>query len=370
MKEFLSTLPRRQLLLGSVALVLAILLIARWIGDWGLVTIHAKDQPLGKVIASIARQGGVRIESSLDPTKTVTMDVVKVTAVQALETLADVTDSGWRVVYLAAPSKPAINEAVLSLNGTGKIENWSTSYYPGGGSGAEYGQVIDPRTLSITMEGTDPELGKLLDEAAQKSGVMTALPKDWTPSVKTPKPTNVRKAVTSMVGSAHGQMMEFFYLSERRRGWGGPGGPGDGDGGPEGIGVTRPGPEAQANGQMPPPVSGAPAPGNHGSQAWRARGNPDWMEQRQQARIKKLPTALQEQAKKDAEERKAFFASLQGLSPEERTAKIQDMMANSEMGQKMQDHQLLRQAQQTAEKRIARAVNYLNRKAAAVSGAK
>ena len=45
-------------------------------------------------------------------------------------------------------------------------------------------------------------------------------------------------------------------------------------------------------------------------------------------------------------------------------------MANSEMGQKMQDHQLLRQAQQTAEKRIARAVNYLNRKAAAVSGAK
>lgn len=94
------------------------------------------------------------------------------------------------------------------------------------------------------------------------------------------------------------------------------------------------------------------------------------MEQRQQARIKKLPTALQEQAKKDAEERKAFFASLQGLSPEERTAKIQDMMANSEMGQKMQDHQLLRQAQQTAEKRIARAVNYLNRKAAAVSGAK
>jgi hypothetical protein len=89
------------------------------------------------------------------------------------------------------------------------------------------------------------------------------------------------------------------------------------------------------------------------------------MEQRQLAQIKKLPSDKQAQALKDKAERKAFFDSLKGLSPADRMAKIQDMMANSELGQKIQDSQLVRQPMQTAEKRIARAVSYLNRKAAA-----
>jgi hypothetical protein len=370
MIAFLSALPRRQLYLGGIVLLLGILLMVRWIANWGLVTIHAKDQPLAKVMSSISRQGGIRIESSLDPSKLVTMDVIKVTPIEALETLAGVTDSSWRVVYLAAPTKIAINEAVISLRGTGKIENWDTSYYPGGGLEAEYGQAIDPRTLDVTMEGADSDLGKLLDEAAQKSGVMTALPKDWTPSAKLPKPTNARNAVISLVGSAHGNVAEFFYLSQRRHGWNGLGGalegPGDGDSGADGLGGSRAGnPEGPAKGPMPPSAALAGVTNPHGPDPVRSRVKPHWIEQRQNARIKKLPTAEQLEAKKDAEERKAFFDSLKGLPREERMAKIQDMMANSEMGQKLQDSQLVRQSRQSAEKRIARAVNYLNRKAAA-----
>jgi hypothetical protein len=366
MISFLSALPRRQLYLGGIVLLLGILLIVRWIANWGLVTIHAKDQPLAKVMASISRQGGVRIESSLDPSKLVTMDVIKVTPVEALETLAGVTDASWRVVYLAAPTKIAINEAVISLKGTGKIENWDTSYYPGGGWGAEYGQAIDPRSLAITMEGTDPDLRKLLDEAAQKSGVMTALPKDWSPTVMIPKPVSVRKAVSYLVSSAHGNVAELFFLSERpRRGWGG-GGLGDGDGGPDGSTIAaatqRP---SEPSLQLP---SGIPAIGEtHGATTDSPHANPAWIEQRQMAQIKKLPADKQAEARKDSEERKAFFDSLKGLPREERMAKIQDMMANSEMGQKLQDAQLVRQARQSAEKRIARAMNYLNRKAAAKS---
>ena len=369
---FLSALPRRQLYLGVVALLLAILLIMRWIANWGLVTIHAKDQPLAKVIASIARQGGVRIESSLDPTKLVTMEVVKVTPVTALESLAEASDSSWRVVYLAAPTKISLNEAIISLKGTGKIDNWVTSYYPnpGSGWGAEYGQVIDPRSLAITMEGAEPELGKLLDEAAQKSGVMTSLPKDWSPISKLPKPTSVRKAVASLVSSAHGQVAEFFYLSERRRrGWGG-GGPGEGDGGPEGPGV----PNGSSGPAVPRPsewggsqTSSTPSVvnDNHGSDETRPHVNPAWIEQRQRAQIKKLPTDKQVEAQKDRAERKAFFESLKGLPPAERMGKIQEMMANSEMGQKIQDARLLQDARQSTERRITRAMNYLNRKAAA-----
>jgi hypothetical protein len=357
----LSALSRRQLALGVVALMLFILLIGRWIADWGLVTIHAKDQPISKVISSIARQGGVRIESSLDPTKLVTMDVVKVPPVEALETLAGIAEAGWRIVYLAAPTKTAINEAVLSLNGTGKIENWVVNYYqsPGWASGIDYGQVIDPRTLSLTMEGADPDLGKLLDEAAQKSGVMTALPKDWIASAKLPKPTSVRNAISAMVGSVHGKVTEFFFLTERpRRSWGGLG---EGEGGPD-----APRPTIAAGPTGGPPSSGVLPAGD-------LRGpspNPEWIQQRQLAKIKKLPTAQQEQAKKDMEERRAFFDSLKGLSPAERAAKFQDMMANSELGQKMQDSRLIQDAKQSAARRITRAVNYINRKAAATAPAK
>jgi hypothetical protein len=361
MVAFLSALPRRQLALGVVALMLFILLVARWIGDWGLVTIHAKDEPLSKVISSIARQGGVRIESALDPTKLVTMDVVKVPPVEALETLAGIAEAGWSIVYLAAPTKNAINEAVLALNGTGKIENWVVSYYPSPASGSDNGQVIDPGTLSITLEGGDPDLGKLLDEAAQKSGVMTALPKDWIVSAKLPKPTSVRNAISSMVGSVHGKVSEFFFLTERpRRVWGG--GPGEGDGGPE---APRPSIAGVPSGGLPPPSGVSPADSLRGSIP-----NPEWIQQRQRARIKKLPKAEQEQAKKDMEERRAFFDSLKGLSPAERAAKFQDMMANSELGQKMQDSRLIQDAKQSAARRITRAVNYLNRKAAAKAPAK
>ena len=363
MISFLAVLPRRQLYLGTIALLLAVILIARWIVDWGLITIHAKGQPLAKVIASIARQGGVRIESSLDLSKRVTMDVVKVTPVEALDALAGATESGWRVVYLAAPTKAALTEAIISLSSTGKLNTWATNYYPGpgGGWGVEYGQDIDPRFLAISMEGPDTDLSKLLDEAAQKSGVMTALPKDWLPAVKLPKPASVRKAVTSLVDSAHGKVAEFFFLTElRRREWGGAG-PGEGDGGTDGLGGPgrTGGPRSPGSAAQPPPV------GDHGPDAGRPSGNPAWFEQRQLAQIKKLPSDKQAQALKDRAERKTFFDSLKGLTPEERMAKIQDMMANSEMGQKIQDARLVRQSQQTAERRIARAVNYLNRKAAA-----
>jgi len=235
------------------------------------------------------------------------------------------------------------------------------NYYPGPGwaSGSDYGQVIDPGTLSITLEGGDPDLRKLLDEAAQKSGVMTALPKDWIASAKLPKPTSVRNAISTMVGSVHGKLTEFFFLTERpRRGWGGAG---EGDGGPD-----APRPTIAGGPYGGPPSSGVlPAGDLRGSSP-----NPEWIQQRQLAKIKKLPTAQQEQAKKDMEERKAFFDSLKGLSPAERAAKFQDMMANSELGQKMQDSRLIQDAKQSAARRITRAVNYLNRKAAAMAPAK
>ena len=332
MISLLVALPRRQLYLGIIALLLAVILIARWIGNWGLVSIHAKDQPLAKVIASIARQGGVRIESSLDPSSPVTINVVKVTPVEALDKLTMVTESGWRVVYLAAPTKSAINEALLSLNGTGKIENWTTNYYPGQGGfwGADYGHVIDPRFLSITWEGPDPDLGTLLDEAAQTSGVMTALPKDWRPAVATlPKSGTLGKVIPSLIKSEHGKVAAFLYLAERPR---------------------RLGDEQNQQAES--------------SRGWE-RMNPEWWEQRQRTQIGLLPAPEQEEAKKKMAERNTLFAEMQGLTREQRRAKWQQMMSNPDTLLQMQDQLLLRQTKRTPEQQISRAVDYVHRKAAA-----
>jgi hypothetical protein len=337
MKSPLSILSKRVLILGIVALLLLAMLILRWIANWGLVTVHVKDAPLGKVLASIARQGHVRVESSIDPNERVSMDVDMVTPAQAIDTLSIRTDSSWRVVYLAAKSKGDINAALITLRGSGKIEDWVTNYYPAPFTFGESNQTIDPRDLSLQIEGRDLDLPKLLDEAAQKSGVMTAFPKDWHPSPsRLPKTNKVRKLIPSLVSSARGKVLEFFYLTERKHRW-------------ERNGDTRMGSDQNSQ-------------DNQGSGSW-SQINPLWLEKRQLAEIQMLPPSEQEEAKKRLVERKALLSEMKRLSPEERRAKWQQMMSNPDLFQQMQDRQMLRQARQTAEQRINRAVNYLNNKA-------
>ena len=323
-------------LLGGIALLLFAILVAHWIADWGLVTIHVKDTPLGKVIASISRQGHVRVESSLDPATLVTMDVDRVPAVTALDLLASRTDAGWRTVYLAAPTKSVLNAALVDLRGTGKLDDWTTYFYPGPPLGSDSGLVLDPRNLELKIEGPAQDLPSLLDEASQKSGVMTALPKNWSPSVaKLPGESPVRKALPAMVSSAHGKVMEFFLLMQRpHRDWGG-GPPSTAEGGDSNEGPRF--------GGMPP--------------------KPEWSEQRQLAQIQLLPPEQRAAAKKELEDRKAFFSQLMQLTPEQRRAKFMEYMSNPDNMQRMMDQQMIRQANQTPDQRINRAVSYLNHKA-------
>lgn len=323
--------PKRLVFLSGVALLLVGILVARWIADWGLVTIHVKDAPLGKVISSIARQGHVRVESSLSPDQLVSLDVDKVSPVVAVDILSLRIDSSWRVVYLAAASKEELKEAVASLTGTGNIEGWTTHFYPGPPFSGENGLAIDPRRLELKIEGPDAGLSKLLDEVAQKSGVMTASPHSWETTAKSlPKPNQVGRVLPALIGSAHGKMAEFFFITKRQRQW---------DGGEHADIV-----DASAD---QPSV------------------NPDWREQQQLAQIDLLPPEEQPAAKEEHKKRKAFFAQLRGLSPKERREKWQQMMADPDNFQQMMDKMLVRQANQSANQRIQRAVNYLNRKAAA-----
>jgi hypothetical protein len=323
----------RLLLLGGIALLLLGILIARWLADWGLVTIHVKNAPASQVVASISRQGHVTVESSLDPADSVTMDVDKVPPVVAIDMLATRTDASWRAVYLAAPTRAALHQALVTLRGIGKLDDWTTYFYPGPPAAGETGLVIDPRYLDLRIEGPDQDLSKLMNEASQKSGVMTALPSDWSPTVpKLPKENQVRRALPALIASAHGEVAAFFLLTQNHRE------------------------------DIPNNEAGGDAAGPRPSDA--AAMNPDWSEQRQLAQIQLLPPAQRVVAKKEFDDRKALVAQLMKLSPEERMAKVREMMSNPDNFLSGMDQIILRLASQPADRRINMAVNYLNQKAA------
>ncbi len=351
MSHALTALPKRPLILGGVAILLAIILIAKWISGRGLVTIHVKEAPLGKVMASIARQGHVRVEGSLDPLKPVSLDLDRVTPAEALDTLAIRSDASWRIVYLVAPRKADLDAAIIQLRASTNVENWTGAFYPGsryqeGGMSVVSGEIIDPRSLEWKPEGPELSLPALLDEAAQKTGVMTLLPKNWNPATRNlPKTSSVSEAIAALVDSVKGKSVDLFLLCERDR-----------LSRLEGGEPTPPSNE----GNTPLQVDSQPLPSIS-----KPTIKPEWMEQRQLAQIKKLPQARQASAKAEIDERKTFFNSLQGLTPEERRAKVQARMADPAVAEKMQDSRLLREAKLTPQQRVTRAVNYLNRKEAA-----
>ena len=322
----------RLLLLGGVAFLLFAILVARWIANWGLVTIHVKDAPLAKIISSIAKQGHVRIETSLDPSKSVSLDVDRVPVTEALDALAARTDASWCLAYLAAPTKPQLNGALISISGGGsKVDGWNTFYYPTpfGMDNPELG-LVDPRYCALTIEGPDRDFSKLMNEASQKSGVMMLFPKEWSPTIsQLPKPNQVHKIIPALVRSAHGKCIELFYLTDRRR-------------------------------RDRPP--GEPPPNTEKDAQEQAPMNMDWLEQRTLAKIAHLPSEKQAEAKQELTEQKALFAEMRQLSPEDRRAKMRAMMNNPDLVDKMADQRLLRDAKLTADQRITRAVNYLNRK--------
>jgi hypothetical protein len=345
--RFNQRFPKRLLLLSGSAVVLAAVLIGKWVAGWGLVTIHVKDAPLGRVISSIARQGHVRVESSFDPDRRITLDVDRVTPAEAIDTLALRTDASWRSVVLMAPKAVAFDPALASMKATGKAGDWVTLFYPappwiGSGDAA-----TDPALLEWTAEGGSLELPKLLDEAAQKTGVMIAYPAEWAPPLaKPPKSAPVAQALRAMAAGAGGKTLPLFLLTESRR---------PSRGGAPGNDAAQEGGSAGAYPQT-------------GAEGRRPQIKPEWMEQRALAQIKRLPAEERTAAKKEFYVMKAMFEQLKGLPPEERREKMRELMANPEIAEKMEDRRLLRESKMTAQQRITRAVNYLDRKAAAKQG--
>ncbi|MEI6493162.1 MAG: hypothetical protein WCO94_11490, partial [Verrucomicrobiota bacterium] len=78
---------RKTLLLATAGAVL-VLAIAWYFWPDGLITLDFKNAPVSKVIASIQRQGHVRIGTNVPPETPVTIQMKRVPLMDALETLS------------------------------------------------------------------------------------------------------------------------------------------------------------------------------------------------------------------------------------------------------------------------------------------
>src|SRR4051812_49417228 len=86
-----------------------------WTG-WRLITIDATGTPIAAVIASIEKQGGIRLRTNLPSDTPVTMHVRKSSLMHTLEVLAASTDASWNVTYVTAPDKGSIENALATIS--------------------------------------------------------------------------------------------------------------------------------------------------------------------------------------------------------------------------------------------------------------
>lgn len=334
-------MERRRLILPGIlaALVLA---WAAWqiYAGWGLVTLDEIDAPVAKVLKSISRQGGIEIVSNLDPATPVSIRVKRVPPVEALDIVAVRTDASWRVAYLGAPDDGAIKTALADFTAGGESSGW-TAYGTGGFNlvAPQSGAALDLRR-AVWKPSEPGGLPALLEDAAEKTGVLLAAPADWKPSVSAPPAGPIAETAPRLFRDAGGVHREVFLVRARE-------GPAE----DEGPGDRR--------GSW---IGTAPAGGGRGG-GWRALGNMQRAEERVEAQIALLPVAEQQKARDDFRLMREFWQSVRDLPEEQRRAKTQEFFNRPEVAERMDERRMAREAKMTPKQRVERAQRYLERKA-------
>ena len=305
---------------------------------WGLVTLDVRNEPVAKVISSISRQGGIDIASNLDPSTPVTLKVKRVPPVEALDIVAVRTDASWRLAYLGAPDEKSIDAALTAFRAGSEAAGWSS--YGGGGFAMvepQSGAALDLRRVAWTP--SEPGgLPALLEEAAQKTGVLLAAPTDWKPSASAPPAGPIAKSALRLFRDAGGVSREVFLLRARPSR-----DDGDWDGGGRG---------------------GAWIGSGAGGGWMRALGDGKSTEERVEAQIALLPKNEQEKARADARLMRQFWQEVRDLPEDQRRAKAQEFFNRPEVAERMDERRMAREAKMTPKQRVERAQRYLERKAA------
>lgn len=353
---------RLKILLGVVA-VLVIALIWNWIAGWGLVTIHARSEPVSKIIRSIERQGGIRIVTNADLTSAISMDVDRVTPVAAVDVLAARLDGNWSVGYVAGPSKKEIAAGIAGIASGERNRDFRSFGFGGGfgGGGMELSSTpIDSRLVVWKVSPSDsPELQSYLDQLSQKTGLMAMVPESWNPKVpKTPKDDAAGAAMKAIIHSVNGESQEVFVIriSDRDRERTADAGQGPPQGTPRtdgGFG-SRDGNDGRG-------------PGGPGGWQGGGRGgfHPEWMAERAEARIAQLPVEEREQAKKDFDEMRAEMEKIRAITDDtQRRTAMENFFNQPAVQQRISERMADRDEKSGPERRAQRARDYIQRKQA------
>jgi hypothetical protein len=325
-------LNRTQILVLATALLIVFAVVHHIWADWGLITIHAKGQPLGKVVASIERQGHARIETDMPRDTPVTMDCVKVPLTDALETLSVTTESRWRLLYFVAGDKSAIKTAEVSWFGGQKPDGWKMLSFPMGNFLAltdEEAPPLDPRgDLWNPRTAAPAAVQAFFNEAAQATNASFAFPESWNPTVKSAPPSGtVERAVPKLVRAAGGRLDQLFFLSKNRRG---------------------------------------PRPDRGGGDGPGAGMDFDLMAERMQSEINRLPDDQRGDAQAQFDAQQAFRKSLANMSEDDRRQAFQQHMQDPQVQQQMINRMDSQDSRMNHDQRMQRTQNFVNRKLTAM----
>jgi hypothetical protein len=345
--------PTRFKIMLGVAAVLLAMLVWNWIAGWGLVTVHASDQPLAKIISSIERQGGIKIVTNADLTSAVSMDVDRVPVGDAVDVLAARLDGNWNVTYVAGAQKSDIVAGIGALQ-EGNRRNADFAQFGGGGfgGGMDVGDtVIDVRRISWKVSPSDKQdLQSYLDQVAQKTGAVALAPRSWNPSLTaTPKGGKVGSAIPDLVHQVHGQVEEIYVIHVR---------------------TEDPNRTAEAGGDRGGPGRPDGGFGGGGGPGGRGNFNPQWAQERMDARLAQLPADQREQVKKDFSEMRANWERIRALPEAERRAEMEKIFNSPVFQERMSDRQAARDERSGPQRRAERARQYIQRKQAAMAAAK
>jgi hypothetical protein len=331
-------MDRRFLSMGLLALFAAGWVAWNIYAGWGLVTLDVRNEPVAKVISSISRQGGIDIASNLDPSTQVTLKVKRVPPVEALDIVAVRTDASWRLAYLGAPDEKSIDAALTAFRAGSEAAGWS-SYGSGGFAMVEpqSGAALDLRRV-IWTPSEPGGLPALLEEAAQKTGVLLAAPTDWKPSVSAPPAGPIAKTALRLFRDAGGVSREVFLLRAR---------------------------PSRDDGDWDSGGRGGSWIGSGTGGGWmRALGDGKRTKERVEAQIALLPKSEQEKARVDASLMRQFWQEVRDLPEDQRRAKAQEFFNRPEVAERMDERRMAREAKMTPKQRVERAQRYLERKAA------
>jgi hypothetical protein len=264
-------LRNRYVLGGGIIVILLLANIISYIfSNWGLITVKVTDAPLGQVIKSIERQGGVNIYTDMPPDTKVSMWVDHVRLPEAMESLTANVGGQWNLGFFAAPTSAAVKQEILTFQAGSIGDDARTYSYPtpmamlsSGNDDDEGLPASDPylqvwpgyhtpppapaQTADNNTNGQAPDpapappsppttLQDYLQAVAQEANVWIMAPGSWAPPVAAPATnSSITHAVKSLVSDAHGSVQEAIVLRARqRRGQGGGGQRGFGGGGDTG----------------------------------------------------------------------------------------------------------------------------------------